>query len=181
MFVCAGKIERFDFASPIGIGLVESAASVAIMCEAKKPDKIVFIGTAGSYGAVKIGEIVRATRSISIEPAFFSGRAYTPLPTVPIASEKCDVSRETTSIIINSPNFITTDMSVWKSFTIRHIHLENMEFYAVVKTSKRYGVDVEGVFGVTNYCNKAAHRDFIKHHEAMMAKLEAYIKQHYVI
>ena len=170
MFVCAGKIERFDFASPIGIGLVESAASVATLCEKYKPKKIVFVGTAGSYGEVRIGEIVEATRSVSVEPAYFSGRAYTPLSLMPIASRKRDVSRETFSTIVNSPNFITTDMSVW-----------NMEFYAVVKTARRYGVEVEGVFGVTNYCDKAAHRDFIAHHETVMAKLEAYIKRNYAI
>lgn len=181
MFVCAGKIERFDFAVPIGIGLVDAAASIARICETRKPEKLLFVGTAGSYGELAVGDIVKAHRAVSIEPTFFSGRAYTPLSLDPIASVGGNVSRETDSLVVNSPNFITTDCAVWKSMTIRRIGLENMEFYAVVKIAMRYRIEVEGVFGVTNYCDKNAHRDFSDNHRTMMAKLEAYIKRNYVI
>ncbi len=57
MFVCAGKSESFEFATPIGIGLVDSAINLTKICIEKSPDSIIFIGTAGSYGRLKIFDI----------------------------------------------------------------------------------------------------------------------------
>ncbi len=172
MIVCAGKSEQFDFAQPIGIGMVEAAVNLARICEKKKPDHIVFVGTAGSYGEKEIFEIIESRVAANVEQSFFSGDSYTPIDNVIAAVE--DVSHET---FVNSSNYITTNKKVWHHYTAQNIHLENMEFYAVLKVAQMYGVPAAGIFIVTNYCDENAHEDFKKNHAEAMKRLTAYVKE----
>lgn len=85
-----------------------------------------------------------------------------------------DVSRET---IINSSNYITTDKEIGNMYLSKNIHLENMEYYAVLKVAKTFAIPVAGAFVVTNYCNANAHKDFMANHKEAMARLTTYIKE----
>ncbi|HIP58935.1 MAG TPA: purine-nucleoside phosphorylase [Campylobacterales bacterium] len=166
MTVCAGDIESFEFATPIGIGLVESAMNLTRIILNKKPDAIVFIGSAGSYGKYKPFDIVESTVAVNIENSFLTGGSYTPI--------KCNVSRETIDIV-NSSNYITTDEKLSKGYRDMNIELENMEFYSVVRIAQEFKIPVKGIFIVTNYCNKSAHKDFIANHEKAKTVLERYL------
>ena len=42
MIVCAGKNETFDFASPIGVGLIESSINLTKLILFDKPDFLLF-------------------------------------------------------------------------------------------------------------------------------------------
>ncbi len=172
MIVCAGKSEQFEFAIPIGIGLIESAVNLSRICQERKPDHLVFVGTAGSYGEKEIFEIVESKVATNIEQSFFLENAYTPIDNV-VAMTK-NVSRET---FVNSSNYITTNKSIWKYYTDQQIYVENMEFYAVMKVAQMYGVRATGIFIVTNYCDENAHEDFKKNHQEAMARLDAYVKE----
>jgi nucleoside phosphorylase len=172
MFVCAGKSEQFDFAVPIGIGLIESAVNLGRICQMKKPDHLVFVGTAGSYGEKEIFQIVESKVATNIEQSFFLEDAYTPIDNV-VAMTK-NVSHET---FVNSSNYITTNKAIWKHYTAQNIHLENMEFYAVLKTAQIYGVPAAGIFIVTNYCDARAHEMFKKNHQEAMVRLDAYVRE----
>jgi len=70
MFICAGDIEQFDFATPVGIGLVNSAINLTRICLMNPPEFLVFIGTAGSYGNKKIFDIVESRVASNIENSF---------------------------------------------------------------------------------------------------------------
>ncbi|HIP03162.1 MAG TPA: purine-nucleoside phosphorylase [Campylobacterales bacterium] len=166
MTVCAGDIESFEFATPIGIGLVESAMNLTRIILNKKPDAIVFIGSAGSYGKYKPFDIVESTVAVNIENSFLTGGSYTPI--------KSNVSRETIDIV-NSSNYITTDEKLSKGYRDMNIELENMEFYSVVRIAQEFKIPVKGIFIVTNYCNKSAHKDFITNHEKAKTVLERYL------
>jgi nucleoside phosphorylase len=85
-----------------------------------------------------------------------------------------DVSRET---IVNSSNYITTDKKMGPYYTAQNIHLENMEFFAVMKVAQFYGISAGGIFVVTNYCDENAHEDFEKNQKEAMKRLDAYVKQ----
>jgi nucleoside phosphorylase len=85
-----------------------------------------------------------------------------------------DVSRET---IINSSNYITTDKNIGKAYLSKKIHLENMEYYAVLKVAKHFGIPSAGIFIVTNYCDENAHKDFLQNHKEAMDKLTQHIKE----
>lgn len=166
MIICAGNIESFDFAIPIGIGLVDSAINLTKIVLDKKPESLTFIGSAGSYGKYKPFDIVESATAVNIENSFLTGGSYTPI--------KSDVSRETIDIV-NSSNYITTDEKLSKRYREMNIELENMEFFSVLRVAQEFKIPVSGIFVVTNYCNESAHKEFIKNHEKAKQLLERYI------
>ncbi len=166
MLVCAGDIEQFPFALPIGIGLVDSAVNLTKSVIYNPPEFLVFVGTAGSYGEYNIFDIVESRVASNIEHSFFNGTAYTPIDNVVASTDM--VSRET---IVNSSNYITTSEELSKRYLKHKIGLENMEFFSVVKVAKEFAIPVAGIFVVTNYCNKQAHEVFKQNHKIAMEKL----------
>ena len=172
MIICAGKSEQFDFAIPVGIGMMDVAINLTRMCLSQKPKFLLFVGTAGSYGEKKIFDIIESKTAANIENSFFNGGSYTPIDNV--VSTTDDVSRET---LINSSNYITTDKEIGKHYLAQNIHLENMEYYAVLKVAQSFGISAGGIFIVTNYCDENAHDDFLKNQKEAMEKLTEYIKK----
>ena len=160
MMICAGEKEQFNFAIPVGIGMTDIAINLTRLCLSHKPDFLFFVGTAGSYGEKKLFDIVESKTATNIENSFFTGKSYTPIDNM--VSTADDVSRET---IINSSNYITTDANLSKYYLEKNIHLENMEYYAVLKVAKSFRIPAAGLFVVTNYCNENAHKDFIANHK----------------
>lgn len=170
MIICAGDIESFEFASPIGIGLVESAMNLTKLLIDNKPNELIFIGSAGSYGKYKPFDIVESSVGVNIENSFLTGGSYTPI--------KSNVSRETIDIV-NSSNYITTDEKLSHAYRDMHIELENMEFFSVFRVAQEFKISVKGIFIITNYCNKNAHEDFINNHEQAKQMLERYLCKPY--
>lgn len=170
MFICAGESEQFDFALPVGIGMTDVAINLTKLCLSQKPEFLFFVGTAGSYGEKNIFDIIESKTATNIENSFFTGGAYTPIDNMITTAE--DVSRET---VLNSSNYITTDETVSKAYLEKNIHLENMEYYAVLKVAKSFAIPAAGVFIVTNYCDKNAHKDFLKNQKEAMERLTDYI------
>ena len=172
MMVCAGESEQFEFANPIGIGMTDVAINLTRLCLSQKPEFLYFVGTAGSYGDKNIFDIIESKTATNIENSFFTGKSYTPIDNMVSTAE--DVSRET---IVNSSNYITTDTGVSKYYLDKNIHIENMEYYAVLKVAKAFAIPAAGIFIVTNYCDKNAHKDFLKNHKEAMHKLTKHIKE----
>lgn len=172
MIICAGESEQFDFALPVGIGMTDVAINLTRLCLSQKPKFILFVGTAGSYGEKKIFDIIESKTAANIENSFFTGGAYTPIDNLVSTAE--DVSRET---IVNSSHYITTDKKVGKEYLSKNIHLENMEYYAVLKVARSFDIPAAGIFIVTNYCDENAHSDFVKHQKEAMLRLTKYIKE----
>lgn len=172
MIICAGVSEQFDFALPVGIGMTDVAINLTRLCLSQKPKFILFVGTAGSYGEKKIFDIVESKTAANIENSFFTGGSYTPIDNMVSTAE--DVSRET---IVNSSNYITMDKKIGKAYLSKNIHLENMEYYAVLKVARSFDIPAAGIFIVTNYCDENAHQDFMKHHKEAMLRLTKYMKE----
>jgi nucleoside phosphorylase len=170
MIICAGESESFEFATPMGIGLIDTAINLTKRCIENPPKSILFVGSAGSYGEYEIFDIVESNRASNIENSFFNANAYTPIDN--IVSLTNNVSRETT---VNSSNYITTDDTLSKEYLSKGISLENMEFYAVLKVAKAFKIPARGVFIVTNRCDKNAHADFIKNHKEAMSRIKYYM------
>ena len=70
MIICAGNSENFSFATPMGVGLIESAMNLTRLCLFDKPEFLLFVGTAGSYGEAKIFDIIESKTASNIELAF---------------------------------------------------------------------------------------------------------------
>ncbi len=177
MIVCAGRNETFNFAHPIGVGLIEATMNLTRLALFDKPDFLLFIGSAGSYGKHEIFDIVTSKTASNIELGFLDDKCYTPLENVVSAEENQNVPRETLSIV-NSSNYITTDSVSSKKFLTLGLELENMEFFALLSVAKEYDIPVAGIFIVTNYCDANAHRDFIKNHKKAKQLLTDYMKEY---
>lgn len=172
MIICAGERESFEFAYPMGIGMIDMTINLTRRCMENPPPFILFVGTAGSYGQHNLFDIVESKTATNIENSFFNAKAYTPIDNV--VSTALDVSRET---LVNSSNYITTDERLSKHYLSNNIGLENMEFYAVLKVAKAFDIPAGGVFIVTNYCNEHAHRDFLTNHKEAMQHLTEYMNK----
>jgi len=170
MIICAGESETFSFAKPVGIGLIDVSINLTQMCIENPPEFLLFVGSAGSYGEKDIFDIIESKTATNIENSFFGGGSYTPIDNVITTSD--DVSRET---MVNSSNYITTDAKRSKHYIAQNIHLENMEYFAVLKVAEKFAIPAAGIFIVTNYCDKNAHEDFKKNHAEAMMKLTEYM------
>jgi len=178
MFVCAGNNETFSFATPIGVGLEESAINLTRLALFDKPEFLIFIGSAGSYGKYKIFDVVESMIGSNIELGFWQNQCYTPIDNVIEAKQIKDVSQKT-DIIVNSSNYITIDENISKHYLKHNIHLENMEFFSVMKVAQEFEIPVLGIFVVTNYTNKDAHKDFLQNHSKAKEILVKYIEEKY--
>ena len=172
MIICAGNNETFEFATPMGVGLIETAINLTRLCLFDKPEFLLFVGTAGSYGDHEIFDIVESKTAANIELAFLNNDAYTPLDNV--------ISTNTTNkkdIIVNSSNYISTNEELVKKFLKFDIGLENMEFFSILKVAQEFDIPAGGVFCITNYTNKTAHEDFIKNHERAKELLHLHVSK----
>ncbi len=177
MIVCAGNNETFPFATPIGVGLCESAMNLTRLCLFDKPEYIIFVGSAGSYGDYDIFDIVESSSTANVELSFFNDDSYTPIDNV-LKSEDLQMKNDT---IVNSSNYITTNFTISKEYQQYGIGIENMEFYSVVRVAKEFNIDVKGIFVITNYTNKDAHKDFISNHNKAMDKLVSHLEDKNII
>ncbi len=155
MIVCAGRTELFEFARPIGIGLIESAYNLSRILREEKPSSILFVGSCGSYGELGLLSSFFSSSAMQIEQSVVLNTAYTPIENKIIKN----VSHET---IINSSNYITTDKNVSSKFLELGLSSENMEFYSVLWAAREAGVDAKGFFVVTNYCFENAKQEYAK-------------------
>jgi len=172
MIICAGNNETFNFAQPMGVGLVETAMNLTRLCLFDKPEFLLFVGSAGSYGDAKIFDIIESKTAANIELSFLSNDAYTPLDNV--------VSTNTTNVkdlVVNSSNYISTNEKLTKKFLKLGIGIENMEFFAVLKIAEEFNIPAGGVFCITNFTNANAHQDFLKNHEKAKKLLEVHVKK----
>ena len=176
MIVCAGRNETFDFARPIGVGLIESAMNLTQICLEEKPKFLLFIGSAGSYGNHKIFDIITSKTASNIEVGALEEKCYTPLDSILPIQYKDNVSCETLNIV-NSSNYITTDSVSAKKFLTKGLELENMEFFSLLNIAQKFKIGVLGIFVVTNYCDEKAHHDFIKNHKKAKQLLTKYLEE----
>ncbi|PLY16341.1 MAG: purine-nucleoside phosphorylase [Sulfurimonas sp.] len=173
MIICAGNNETFDFATPIGVGLIESAINLTRLCLFDRPEFLLFVGSAGSYGEHKIFDIIESKTASNIELGFLTSDAYSPLDNV--ISTNMDQTK--IDVIVNSSNYISTNKELTKKFLNLGIGIENMEFFAVLKVAQEFDIPAGGVFCVTNYTNKNAHEDFLKNHKKAKEILALHTKK----
>ncbi len=166
MILCAGKNEAFDFAKPIGIGLIESAITLTHYVIEYQPAFLFFVGTAGSYGNYQPFDLLYSHHASNIELGFLNNSCYTPIAHS-IEAEKKYVPRETlhSFATVNSSNYITTSSELAFKMLQQGLELENMEFFSVLTVANHFHLPCLGLFVVTNYCNEHAHTDFITNHE----------------
>ena len=173
-FISSGNKEIFPFATPIGIGLIDTAVNLTRLCLFDKPDLLIFIGSAGSYGNLKIYDIIESSTASNIEHCLLKKECYTPIDNIISAN----VSRET---VINSSNYITQNRLISDAFLKLDIDAENMEFFSVVKVAKEFSIPIKGIFTITNYCYENAHKEYIQNINTAKEKLIKYLSEKKII
>ena len=176
MIISAGRNEIFDFALPMGVGLVDMSINLTkFLCENRQslPSEIIFVGSAGLYKEGKILKIYESRSAANCEISALYELSYSPISYEIIARNSADVSYET---ITNSLNFITTDQNLAHELFDRGYFLENMEFFAVLKVAQKFQISAYGIFCATNFCDSNAHADFLKNHAAAKENLTKYLK-----
>ena len=159
MIICAGITEIFKFATPIGVGLVESAMNLTKICSEQKPKELIFVGSAGSYGELDIFELFTSYKAANVEQSALEQKAYSPIAS---SVESLSKNMPKKSLVVNSSNYITTDEKNAKAFLKSGFDAENMEFYSVLSVAKAHNIPAFGAFVVTNYCDSLAHDDYMK-------------------
>ena len=177
MIICAGRNETFPFAQTIGVGLIESAINLTRICLFNKPEYLLFIGSAGSYGNHKIFDIVESKRAANVELAFLNADAYTPLDNV-LESENKFTRNDT---IVNSSNYISTNKELTKKYLEYGIGAENMEYFSVLSVAKEFEIPVAGIFVITNFTDENAHENLKKKNKTAMEKLTNYLIEKNII
>ncbi len=172
MIICAGNNETFDFAQPMGVGLIQTAMNLTRLCLFDKPEFLLFVGSAGSYGNHNIFDIVESKTASNIELAYLNGDAYTPLDNVVSTN-----TQDKKDPIVNSSNYISTNETLSKKFLKIGVEIENMEFFSVLKIAQEFDIPAGGVFCITNYTNRDAHTEFIKNHDRAKELLNKYVKK----
>jgi len=180
MIVCAGQNEQFSFASPIGIGITQAAINTTKLAIINRPDTMLFIGTAGSYGGFKPFDLCCSQHSKIIEIGFLESKSYTPIQLDVTSNLPHIVSRETFPFTcINSSHYITSEKSLNIDFVNHGCEVENMEFYGFLCAAKEQNIDAFGLFCITNYCDSNAHKDFITNHNRAKELLIESVNKHF--
>ena len=174
VIISSGNKEIFTFATPIGIGLIDSAINLTRLCLFDKPDFLIFIGTAGSYGKLKIMDIFESYTASNIEHCLMKKECYTPIDNI----ISVNVSRET---VVNSSNYITQNRLISTAYLKLGLDAENMEFFSVVKVAKEFNIPVKGIFVVTNYCYENAHQEYLNNINKAKNKLTNYLLEKGII
>lgn len=147
------------------------AMNLTRLCLFDKPEFLLFVGSAGSYGDLGIFDIVESKTASNIELAFLEQKAYTPLDNV--------ISTNTTNtkdIIVNSSNYISTSKELTEKFLKFGVGLENMEFFSVLRIAQEFDIPAGGVFCITNYTDANAHKEFLANHERAKELLTSHVK-----
>ena len=170
MIISAGREETFSFATPIGVGLIESAINLTHISLFDRPRSLIFIGTAGAYNPQKyrLFDIITSSTASQIEVSFLKKESYTPIDNFITASNKKE-------IVVNSSNYITTSEIASLGFDRLGLGIENMEFFSVLKVAKEFNLPVKGIFVITNYCNKEAHSLYLQNVSKAKEKLISYL------
>jgi futalosine hydrolase len=163
---------------PVGIGAVDAAVGAAGAIVRTRPARVLFVGTAGIYGAEKdargaIGTAVVAGEIVCVSTAALKGEAYLPEPMVirvaPSRSLRAGLAggRAGRGDDVACPLAITRAAALGRRIAeATGAALENLEAFAVARAAAAAGVPFAAVLGVANRVGPGGHEEWRRHHRA---------------
>ena len=174
----------------VGVGLVDAAAGAAAAIARVRPRAVLFVGTAGSYGAhPAIGQVAVARRIHLASTAVVRGQGYLPAP-MP-RTVMADGPLRRALLRAGKPNAteaeIATTLAITKARRLgsalaaaHSVTVENLEVFAVARAAVRAGLPFAAVLGIANRVGPAAHREWLRHQagatEAACAVVAAWLE-----
>jgi len=188
---------------PVGIGAVDAAAGAARALATATPRAIVFVGTAGRYGArsdtsadMNVGGVVIARGLTLVSTAVLRGAGYLPGPMVTAMRADAGLGRALARAArrasVTAPAAdVATPLAITRSAALaRQIAattgaaVENLEAFAVARAAAAAGVPFGALLGISNRVGPRAHAEWLRYKDIAAAAActvaQAYIAQAYV-
>ena len=168
--------------SAVGVGAVDAAVGAAAAIAAARPERVIFVGTAGAYprgrATAAIGSVAIASELCLASTAALRGDGYLPGPlatraptSAPLGTAMAACTRAKTPI----PQLgVACPIAITRSATLgRHLAhatgaaLENLEAFSVARAAAAAGVSaMTAVLGISNRVGPNGHREWRAHHRA---------------
>ena len=177
------RLRRRVFCQPVGIGAVDAAAGAAAALAGWRPSGgppsvLVFVGTAGTYGAAPPVEAVAVAGGLHlVSGSAEAGHAYFPGPMALRAASDDRVRRELATAAggavvadVATPLAITTSRALARRLAAAtRATVENLEVFAVARAAHAAKVPFGAVLGIANQVGPGAHRAWREHQRAASA------------
>jgi len=179
---------------PVGIGAIDAAAGAARAIAAHRPERVLFVGTAGVYPSARsglaIGAAVVPGEIHCVSTAALAGTGYLPPPQVvqataseELAAALAEDAAELVTAVVACPLAITRTAALARRIAAATgASLENLELFAVARAAAGAGAEFAAVLGVANRVGPAAHREWLANHRrasrAACAVIARWIRQH---
>lgn len=151
----------------VGVGPVVAAARAARILEQKRPDRVVLVGTAGSYeGGPPVGSAIVAQRV-----GMSYGVAVLGLGYVPRAPQPVDADREMLDRLaiprhhVLTVKAITTDIGLARRLSDGWT-VEHLEAFSVALACREAGIPFVAVLGIANTVGPDAHVQWLTNRDA---------------
>lgn len=166
-------------AIPVGIGAVDAAAGAAEAIAQVAPDVVLFVGTAGSYGArPAIGDVAIAARIRLVSTAALRAQGYLPKPMHVLDATDAPLRRELLLSAgglghvtdVATPLAITTAPRLLNLVAGRtRADVENLEVFGVARAVARAQLPFGALLGIANRVGPKAHVEWLAHRETATA------------
>jgi nucleoside phosphorylase len=167
-----------------GVGAVDAAAGAAQAIAQVRPRLVLFVGTAGRYGAMPpIGACAVARRIYLAPTAVLRGEAYLPGPMQHELTTDAALRRalrgagHTPAADVATTLGITSRRALATRLAATGAALENLEAFAVARAAARAELPFGAVLGVANSVGPQAHREWRANASAATAAACAVIQQ----
>ncbi|HET6281945.1 MAG TPA: phosphorylase [Polyangia bacterium] len=164
-----------------GVGAVDAGIGAARAINARRPQRVLFVGTAGLYLSRGVSPpplghaaTVVATRLVLVSTGVLRGDAYAPAPMV----DRLDATPDLATALLQSSPMASAGVAACplaitlKSELGRRIArttgagVENLEGFSVGRAAQQAGLPFAAVFGISNYVAPGAHAMWRTHHVA---------------
>lgn len=152
---------------PVGIGLCDALLGTAALLARRRPEGVVFVGTAGALpgSGLPIGAVIEA-RSVQLgDAALALGLGYSPRHP-PALTAPPRFGLPAADVVTNLA--ITTDPALAAAYAAR-AQVEHMEAWGVALACERAGVPWACVLGLTNAVGPEAHAQWLANRGACEA------------
>ncbi|MEP6653643.1 MAG: hypothetical protein ABJA82_09810 [Myxococcales bacterium] len=159
---------------PAGIGAVDAAIGAAREIGACRPRLVLFVGTAGSYGATApVGAVVVGQRIVLASTAAARRDGYLPGPMSVAADTDSAVRQALLQSSAQSPLLlgdVATPLAITSAARLGQLlarttgaAVENLEAFAVARAAALAGIPFGAVLGVSNQVGPGAHAQWLRH------------------
>jgi nucleoside phosphorylase len=152
-----------------GIGAVAAAVATARLLEAHRPDRVLFLGTCGAYGARPgVGELLSAAEAVATSAEECASRAYRPGPERTRWPATWALPLPALAVAV-PPAITRSEEGALALAAVAPV--EHLELTGVFAACHAAGVPVAAALGVANRVGPQAHAEWRANHQRVSGAL----------